>query len=239
MLQLHSNISTTQIVDNKIYTREIPNTDLVVFRQIIETHVAGEVISSDIREGFTSISNLNSVQYGSFVEIKIPFKEAYNHTLYPVKISCENMKKVLNGEAHLMDKDIVEYKDYDIDTILNNEMFLMGTGREILYDRHYKLVVLPIYLDYVSGQLDNDHYNLDSAISILKNDPHVINRESIEIIDIPYYNADEYCNKTIELKYLPDADVYAKYLKIYQEEDSWKAARFILEDIIGLTYILK
>lgn len=236
MLELHSDISTIQVVDNKIYTRRISGTDLAIFRQRINISVEGKIVSSQQIGGFTSINNLNSVGYGSLVDVKIPFEEAYNGTVYPVKISRENMNKVLSGNAHLMDRGIIEFKDYNVDKILDDEMFLMDTGRQLLYDRYYNQVVIPIYFDYISEHLDNEHYDLDSAIDILKQDVHVVNRESIKIIDIPCYNANEYCNKTIELQYLPELEDYKKYLGIYRE-DSWKAARFMLEDVIGLTRI--
>lgn len=88
---------------------------------------------------------------------------------------------------------------------------------------------IAVRMNYMNGHLDNGHYDLRSFIKELKNNPAVLNRDSLEIEPIPYYNADEDTNETLEIIFLPTADEYKKYMGL----DYWNRYTFYIDECLN------
>ena len=86
-----------------------------------------------------------------------------------------------------------------------------------------------VYISYINGHLDNGHYDLKSFIKELKDNPAVLNRDSLEIEPIPYYNADEEVNETLKIVFLPTADEYKKYMGL----DYWNRYTFYIDECLN------
>lgn len=67
---------------------------------------------------------------------------------------------------------------------------------------NYNFIPVPINFSLVDGNIHNGEFDLDKLLKKLKEDECVVNRNNISITDIPYYNAEEGKDKTIEFKYL-------------------------------------
>lgn len=64
-----------------------------------------------------------------------------------------------------------------------------------------------IYFDYISEMMDNEHYDLRGVLNELeKRDDITVWSDGI--IDIPYYNREEGCNKCIEFSWAPTTEDY-------------------------------
>lgn len=93
-------------------------------------------------------------------------------------------------------------------------------------------IPLALHLDYIRTILSNQYLDLDKALALLKEHPWVVNKNDLEIKDIPYYNAENDRNRTITVNLLPDA---ATYKRLYQKAVKLKGNSFstLMKDWFG------
>ena len=122
---------------------------------------------------------------------------------------------------------VVEYSDFSkmrFDKIWESAKFDFKSIEEIDFDNIYHLYtdggvlfdvngeVVPCLheFNYIGTPFHNECLNLKKAIKVLKNHPWVMNKDDLEIQEIPYYNSDKNKNKFIEVHICPDKETYNK-----------------------------
>ena len=165
--------------------------------------------------GVTTIDKLRSVKGYCDVPYLIvipddPSKEPY----FVTSIPTDDLEKLKNGIIHFENYDFpCDVKVDDADTVY----VLVRTFDISLRDMDENLIPLPIGLNYIDGNLNNKHYDLDKVLEIIKANPSRFvtsdggDASLIEIQNIPYYNADKDRTKFINCKYLPTDEEYKEY----------------------------
>ena len=126
----------------------------------------------------------------------------------------ERLKKGVVQFAHYNFPHSVEENAEDTDMVY----LFVHTYDFVLRDMDEKLIPLPISLNYIDGNLDNKHYDLDKVLEVIKDNPSRFvtsdggDANLIKIHNIPYYNADEDRTKFIDCKYLPTDEEYSEYI---------------------------
>lgn len=174
--------------------------------------------------GVTTIEQLMSVRGDKEVPQRIIIpddskKEPYFVVLIPI----DDLEKLKNGVLHFSNYNF----PYSVDEISGTDMVyvLVRTYDFTLRDMDEKLIPLPINLNYIDGCLDNEHYNLDKVLEIIKANPsRFVNVDGgdaslIKIENFPYYNAGEYKTKFIDCKYLPTDEEYNEF--VYRGRDGY------------------
>ena len=168
--------------------------------------------------GVTTIDKLMSVKgYGEVPHLIVipndPKKEPYFVTSIPTK----DLEKLKNGVVHFGNYNFpysVDENACDADMVY----VLVRTYDFTMRDMDEKLIPLPISLNYIDGNLDNKHYDLDKVLEVIKANPSRFvtsdggDANLIKIHNIPYYNADENRTKFIDCKYLPTDGEYSEYV---------------------------
>ena len=167
--------------------------------------------------GVTTIDKLMSVKgYGEVPHLIVipndPKKEPYFVTSIPTK----DLEKLKNGVVHFGHYDFSFGVEDNTDTDM--VYVLVRTYDFTMRDMDEKLIPLPISLNYIDGNLDNKHYDLDKVLEVIKANPSRFvtsdggGANFIKIHNIPYYNADEDRTKFIDCKYLPTDEEYSEYV---------------------------
>ena len=174
--------------------------------------------------GVTTIDQLMSVRGDNAVpqHIIIP-NDSKKEPYFVVLIPTEDLEKLKNGVLHFSNYNF----PYGVDEISGTDMVyvLVRTYDFTLRDMDEKLIPLPINLNYINGCLDNEHYNLDKVLEIIKANPsRFVNVDGgdaslIKIENFPYYNAGENKTKFIDCKYLPTAEEYNEF--VYRGRDDY------------------
>ena len=166
--------------------------------------------------GVTTIDKLRKIKGYDEVPFLINIlgdkkKEPY----FVTSIPTDDLEKLKNGIIHFENYDFpCDVKVDDADTVY----VLVRTYDFTMRDMDEKLIPLPISLNYIDGNLDNKHYDLDKVLEIIKANPSCFvssdggDASLIKIQNIPYYNADEDRTKFIDCKYLPTDEEYKEYV---------------------------
>ena len=168
--------------------------------------------------GVTTIGQLMSVRGNNTVPQRIIIPDDSKKEPYFVMlIPTEDLEKLKKGVVHFSNYDFpysVDENTSGIDMVY----VLVRTYDFTLRDMDEKLIPLPITLNYMEGHLDNENYDLDKVLEIIKANPShfvTVNGDDASLIKIdriPYYNADENRNKFINCKYLPTDEEYNEYV---------------------------
>ena len=167
--------------------------------------------------GVTTIDKLMSVKgYGEVPYLIVipndPSKEPYFVTSIPTK----DLEKLKNGVVHFGHYNFphsVEENACDADMVY----VLVRTYDFVLRDMDEKLIPLPINLNYI----DNEHYDLDKVLEIIKDNPSrfvTVYGGDTSLIKIDG-DEDEDSIKFIICKYLPTAEEYNEFF--YSNTYSW------------------
>ena len=167
--------------------------------------------------GVTTIDQLMGVRYYEEVPYLINVADDKKKVPYTVmSIPSGDLEKLKKGEVHFSHYDF----PLGIEDNAGTDMLyvLVRTYDFTIRDMDEKLIPLPISLNYIDGNLDNKHYDLDNVLEIIKATPSRFVTSSgndaslIKIHNIPYYNADEDRKKFIDCKYLPTYEEYWEYV---------------------------
>ena len=176
----------------------------------------GEPIATSFY-GVTTIDQLMGVRYYEEVPYLINFVDDKKKVPYTVmSIPSGDLEKLKNGEVHFSHYDFPSSIEDNTDTDML--YVLVRTYDFTIRDMDEKLIPLPISLNYIDGNLDNKHYDLDKVLEIIKANPSRFvtsggaDASLIKIHNIPYYNADEDRTKYIDCKYLPTDEEYREYV---------------------------
>lgn len=89
-------------------------------------------------------------------------------------------------------------------------MFYRADSLEI-FDENLKPVPKCIAYNYISTPFSNKYVNLNKELlDFLRSHPWVVNKESLEIQKIPYYNRSSSKDSFVEVHICPDKDTYIK-----------------------------
>jgi hypothetical protein len=76
-------------------------------------------------------------------------------------------------------------------------------------------IATPIYYDYIGTPFSNEYCYLKPLLNYLKEHPWVVNKEDLEIENIPYYNSEKNRDRCIrDICICPDQDTYDR---VYQQ----------------------
>lgn len=219
-------IETIIKTNRRIDIEKIEGTDFAYYTDIREINTDGNV-EVKTYQGITSLENLKSVKGLEKIKDKVSVPKMYEGYACVAAINKQNFKEVLSGEKHI--SEVVE----DISTltfpISNNYLLVLWNWRSYkIADLNYDFISIPIHLNYMNGEVDNEKYDLDKLLKKLKKDKHVINRENLKITNIPYYNAEEERDQTIDFLYLFDKEAYQKVA----EMSSLSLEYYVLDEII-------
>ena len=165
--------------------------------------------------GVTTIDKLMGVRGYEEVPYLINIGDDKKEVPYTVTaIPSGDLEKLKKGVIHFGNYDFpCDIKVDDADTVY----VLVRTYDISLRDMDENLIPLPIGLNYIDGNLNNKHYDLDKVLEIIKANPSRFvtsdggDASLIEICNIPYYNADKHKTKFINCKYLPTDEEYKEY----------------------------
>ena len=173
--------------------------------------------------------NVSSV-YGVTTIDKLRKVKGYDEVPYLINVDDDKRKEpytvmsIPSGDLEKLKKGVIHFGHYDfplgIEDNAGTDMLyvLVRTYDFTIRDMDEKLIPLPISLNYIDGNLDNKHYDLDKVLEIIKANPSRFvtsggnDASLIKIHNIPYYNADEDRTKYIDCKYLPTDEEYKEYV---------------------------
>ena len=210
-------LTSNKVVERNLSIVKHINDKYVLFKDENKSTVDdGKAYVSSVY-GVTTIDKLMGVRGFDEVPYKInivgdKMKEPY----IVMSIPTDDLEKLKKGVIHFgnydFPLDVEDNSDTDMVYVLVRDYdFTMR-------DMDEKLIPLPISLNYIDGNLDNKHYDLDKVLEIIKANPSRFvtsggnDASLIKIHNIPYYNADEDRTKYIDCKYLPTDDEYKEYV---------------------------
>lgn len=210
-------LTSKKVVERNLSIVKHINDKYVLFKDENKTTVDGGKAYVSSVYGVTTIDKLMRVRGYDEVPYKINIVGDKTKEPYIVmSIPTDDLEKLKKGVIHFGNYDfplgIEDNSDTDMVYVLVRDYdFTMR-------DMDEKLIPLPINLSYINGSLDNEHYDLEKVLEIIKANPSRFvttvgdDASLIEIDNIPYYNADEDRTKTIECKYLPTDEEYNEYV---------------------------
>lgn len=209
--------SKTIVERNLLIVKHI-NDKYVLFKDENKITVDDENPRESSVYGVTTIEQLMTVRGQDTVPhlIDIP-NDPKGESYFVTSIPTEHLEKLKNGVIHF------EFYDYpyniDENAADNDKVYILVNSHDYtLRDMDEKLIPLPIALSYIEGRLDNECYDLDKVLEIIKANPsHFVTVDGddaslIKIEDIPYYNAYENRDKFISCKYLPTDEEYNEFV---------------------------
>ena len=211
-------LTSKTIVERNLSIVKHINDKYVLFRDDAKITVDNGKSKVDSVYGVTTIEQLMSVRGNNAVpqNIIIP-NDSKKEPYFVMLIPTEDLEKLKNG--------VIDFADYNFpysvhENVNDTDMVyvLVRTYDFTLRDMNEKLIPLPITLNYIDGHLDNENYDLDKVLEIIKANPSRFvdvdgdDASLIEIDDIPYYNADDNRTKFINCKYLPTEEEYNEYV---------------------------
>lgn len=153
-----------------------------------------------------TIKNDKIKEYGHLIIIKDEFYDfikknnPFNNSLSELSIDIEKLNideiydKIQNGEFVYL--------------YMNGHIIFNSDGKPLPYAREF---------DYISTILNNRSSDIDGLFNHLKTHEWVVNKDELEIEDIPYYNAEHDYNKFISLIIYPDTDVYQELYEKFKD----------------------
>lgn len=221
-------IETETVVKTKrrIDIEKIEGTDFVCYVDTREVNTDGTLETKEYK-GITSLENLKSVKGLEKIEDKVFAPKMYEGYACVAAIHKQNFTDVLIGKKHI--SEVIEDVSILSFPISNDWLLVLWNwGSYKIADLNYDFIPIPIHLNYLNGAVDNEKYDLEKLLKKLKKDKHVINRENLKITIIPYYNAEEDRDQTIDFLYLLDKEDYQKVA----EMSSFYLDYYVLDKII-------
>lgn len=213
-----------------IYVTPINGTDFCEYEdEIVMMNLTSNTKDVKVVRGITSVENIAATSNLEPISstFTIPNTHDPNGTSKVVKISESDLNLVRSGHKHITDAiQVINDSNYHCND-LKPIIFSYATNK--IYDLNYNPISLPILINYINGGVDNEYYDLHKLLNILQNDIHVLGKDKLKISNIPYYNATDECNQTIEFLYLMDDELYVKCVNM----NNYELWDFILSELIG------
>ena len=210
-------LTSKKIVERSLSIVRYINDKYVLFKDENKITVNNEKPNVTSLYGVTTIDKLMSVRGYDEVPQLInisndPKKEPYFVTSIPTK----DLEKLKNGVVHFGNYNFpysVDENACDADMVY----VLVRTYDFTMRDMDEKLIPLPISLNYI----DNEHYDLDKVLGIIKDNPSrfvTVYGGDTSLVKIDG-DEDEDSIKFITCKYLPTAEEYNEFF--YSNTYSW------------------
>lgn len=192
--------------------------NIAAYQKIVKTN--GEITEQS--EGLAFVKDLENSTDG---DLEIPFLmiNDYKHfiTMYPIEAKQFLLENVLYYRENINTFCKLELKNpftMAKENKLNETLLIaISYGNYTVYDLNQKMLPKAIYYDYMSG-VNNQNYDLEKFLEVLTAREDIVpapNKNKIEIVQIPYYNAEEGKTKQIEFVWVPneqDMEVVADYI---------------------------
>ncbi len=154
-------------------------------------------------------------EFWNYIKAKNPFHEMDRKVIGSLFAPEEDM--TLDSIEQAFENGNILFSDY------SNHMMFALNGDPISLTYHF---------DYIGTILSNQYLDLDKAVEYLAKHPWTINKNDIEVQDIPYYNRDVEDGKT---KFI---DLYVRlddktYKKLYKDSLSEKYPSCAMKDALG------
>lgn len=183
----------------------------VMYEDKIITSVDGCTLNKiNIAKGITSYENVQKAKYTlDSIGQKIPVKRMYCGSGFVARIENEDLKKVRAGKMHILDAVVDATGDEkDNITLDGYTPIIWNPGSYKAMTLDYKFISIPIKLNDSMGCVTNEYYDLEKLLEVLKKDERVLDRENLEIKEIPYYNRTQESWLYIEFQYLLSDEDY-------------------------------
>lgn len=145
-----------------------------------------------------------------------------------------------NAAEHYYDwKSPKDMENVDFDKAVRDGLiyYFYGSGH-VLFDHKGKPVPLPHSFDYIGTDFHSKAIDIEKAKEVLSKHPWVINKDSLEITDVPSYNSDGYNHRYLGITLFPDAKNFEKMYKMSlktHDGDKFFSVR-LKELVIGKCY---
>ena len=136
-----------------------------------------------------SIPLVVTPEFWEYIKTKNPFTDYHPQSGPILDVTPKTMKEV---QQAYQDGNVIFY----------------GIMHHMVFNVAGRPIHLPQRFDYVSSAFTNQHLDLDRVLPYLKEHPWVLNKDSLRIQDVPYYNNDDGLTKFIEVVLLPDSRYY-------------------------------
>jgi hypothetical protein len=90
-----------------------------------------------------------------------------------------------------------------------------------MFDADENIIPYAKRFDYIDTCFSNETSKLKEMVEYLKNHDWVINKDELEIDDIPYYNARDGKSKFVTVQILPTKEAYNELYQLVKEEEYW------------------
>lgn len=173
-----------------------------------------ERISDTVHKGIAKTTFLECTTGMDEIDTRIPvgWMSGAGHV---VCIRKEDWERIMNGEVHIS-------RIYDL--FCDMETYDPEKYMYVIYssyswdvaDLEGMELLHPISFDYIDGMVNSGRYDLEKVLEFMKGDPRFMprrfaNEDEIEVMQIPYYNADESTGDyAIEFMYMPSRADMAK-----------------------------
>lgn len=227
-------LETTEIIHTHrtIETKDIDGTDFCLFTdtKTIKNNKERKTVTVT---GVTLKEYVEKIEGMEYICCNIPAPKMYRETAVVVAISNEDYETLMKGKKHIT--DVVKYLDEIVFDESKYKLVLWNSGSHKIADLNYKFISIPIRMGYIDGRVTNEYYQLDKLLEKLKVDTNVLDRESLEITLIPWYNRDEDSTESIEFKYLLPTEIYEKIVN----KDMFEKYEYIMTNVIQASDCLK
>ena len=192
--------------EEKLYVHKLSDLEELqgVFAYKLEVYYAGKVLSTT--EGLT-----NEAVIDKFATTGV-FRNTFGYELVVVDLMGKALQdqKVRNlpDDCYIFNpftKNIKIDKDHTY-ALIKDKIGYDGTVDDYLGKYH----AIGVHMDYINGHITEADYDLAELLTILKNRDDVVFLIEAKIEMIPYYNADEDRNETINFIWYPKEEDYKK-----------------------------
>lgn len=196
----------------------------------------GTIISSN--QGISTVENIEQAnEFNSVLPVKKEFSryklELSMYKKEIIEFVRNNPFGILKDTKVLFDLEILEPYTFLLENeVSDTELIYLDFGNHNCYKADGSLIPKAIYFDYMSGQTDNQHYDLEKLLEVLKNRSDIHFHEE-GIIEIPYYNSEPERNQYIKFNWIPTDEDFARIEKFLP--DTFKRYESIIQTIFGVT----
>lgn len=207
---MKATLLNTKKTVTEVLTYEIDGTDL----KLVQTKVNGRSKTQQLISEREISKKIGNEYYIAYVK---DIKE-YIKSLNTINPYHDDKHKKGLYEANIL--KLIKDKKFDI----KNIVYQFSNGHMIF---NYKMKPLTtVYnFDYIGGGLDNGNYHLKRLMAYLKEHPYIVNKDDIEILDIPYYNCEKGRTKYLKIKVLAPQDEFVKIWDIVKDTQDYPSTR--------------
>jgi len=227
--------NTTISTHREINIKEIPDTNFIYFEDTRTINQNGE-IDTKKWSGVTSKENIEKVQGQEPINRMVFTPIMKDHTARIVAFPKKQLEDVQKGILKV--ESLIRNYAYNPETypLPESEMLaLWNPPSGKLTDLQNNFISLPIHFsdNYMLSKMENNTYDLEKLLKHLQEDPNVLNKENLSIIDVPY------CPKTIDFQYLLPTDEYQQLMEFLNLANRGEMRNYILTEYIKLDKFLQ